>query len=189
MRRSFALPLCAMVLLAASAIAQEQKTTTTAGGIIGELKLADQHVYRLDFVIKELDDTKLINSRSYSMVLPSSGVTPGSGQRSSHGRIKAGYKVPIAAEKGPIYLDAGVEITASLLETQSGGLFIQNNTEVTSVADGTGITAAQAAPVLRSMSADALCEIIPGKALLLSSVDDPASRHRFQVEVTATKLK
>ena len=124
MKRIAVAMICALAMLAGAATAQETRSTVATG----EMKLADQPVYRLDFVIKELDDTKVINTRSYSMMLVSSGLNPGTGQKSSYGRIKAGYKLPVSSEKGPIYLDAGVEITASLFETQSGGLVIQNNT-------------------------------------------------------------
>ena len=142
--------------------------------------------YRLNFVLKEMDDGKLVNTRSYSMVLDS-GAQGGPGQTS--GEIKAGSRVPLNGEKGITYMDVGVNLWARLMVKQSGALILSNNTEVSSLAAPDMARSEGPGPLVRSMRSSTTCEVPVGKAFVLNELDDPTSKHRFQLEVTVTKLK
>jgi hypothetical protein len=52
-----------------------------------------------------------------------------------------------------------------------------------------GIQADASTPVFRSITINAKAPLSLGKATTVGSVEDPTSKHRFQVEATATKLK
>jgi hypothetical protein len=143
--------------------------------------------YRLDFALKELAAGKVVNSREYTMMLMAAN-RPGAGH--GYGEIKAGNKVPLQAEKGPIYMDVGIDISAQLYQLQSGALFLQTTSEITSLAPDTAYPSASSpGPMLRSSKANSTGEITVGKPTLLTSVDDPVSNHRFQLEVTVNKAK
>ncbi|MBZ5629892.1 MAG: hypothetical protein LAO06_13615 [Acidobacteriia bacterium] len=184
MRKLFVV--CLMLLLGFTAVAQErqEKKEERPPDVMAQWDWA-KAPYRLNFVIKELDDSKLINTRTYSMVLDSSA----QGGPQTTGEIKAGSRVPLIGEKGITYMDVGVNLWARLTVKQSGSLILAYNTEVSSLAapdmarnDGPG-------PLVRSMRSTTTCEVPIGKPVVLNELDDPISKHRFQLEVTVNKVK
>jgi len=44
-------------------------------------------------------------------------------------------------------------------------------------------------PVIRQIKIEGSTIVVPGKAIVIGSADDPASTRQFQLEVTVTKLK
>ncbi len=166
-------------LLAAAALAQE-----TAKPARNDFSWA-RSPYRLDFAIKELDDGKVINSRSYSMVMQSAEE-----RGRSYGSVKAGSKVPIVTtnkegQPTTTYMDVGVEINSQLYVLENGNLLLGANTEISSLAGAQTMTN----PILRAIHSNTTSEITAGKPAQIAIVDDPTSNHRFQIEVTATKLR
>ena len=181
MRKLFAV--CLILLAAFTAVAQDKKEEKTPDAM-AQWDWA-KTPYRLNFLIKELDDAKVVNTRAYSMILDSSA----QGGPQTSGEIKAGSRVPLNGEKGITYMDVGINLWARLTVKQSGSLILAYNTEVSSLAapdmartDGPG-------PMLRSMRSNTTCEVPVGKPVVLTELDDPTSKHRFQLEVTVTKLK
>lgn len=141
--------------------------------------------YRLDFVVKELDDAKIINTRTYSMLTQSS-----EDRGRSFGEVKAGSRVPVLTtgkdgQNTTQYMDVGVNINAQLYVLENSTLLLIARTEVSSLAD----TQTGANPIVRQMSANTTGEIVIGKSNQLAIVDDPISKHRFEVDVTPTKLR
>jgi hypothetical protein len=62
--------------------------------------------------------------------------------------------------------------------------------EITSFVDPSGEKGVlTGAPLMRRVQMNTSAEIIPGKPVVISSVDELNSNHRFQLEVTATELK
>ena len=182
------LVICGMLLLAVLAVAQEkapEKKDQKPYDAFAEWDWA-KAPYRLNFVLKEMDDGKLVNTRSYSMALDSTAQgSPGQ----SSGEVKAGSRVPLTGEKGITYMDVGVNLWARLLVKQSGALVLSNNTEISSLAAPDMARSEGPGPLVRSMRASTTCEVPIGKAFVLNELDDPVSKHRFQLEVTVTKLK
>jgi hypothetical protein len=50
-------------------------------------------------------------------------------------------------------------------------------------------TGHESRPVVRQFKINASTLAIPGKAMVVGSVDDPNSKRQFQLEVTVTKLR
>ena len=145
--------------------------------------------YRLDFTLKELEDGKLVNSRSYTLLIEARPDHGRFGRGAGAGSLKVGNRVPVAmGDKGMTYMDVGTEINMLLDETDDG-LSLSGNTESSSLALPEGATSPSGTPIVRRIVAQISAELTPGKSTLLSSVDDPVSKRRYQVEVTATKLK
>lgn len=138
--------------------------------------------YRLDYVIREMDDGKVVNSRNYSMVMTSTDER-GRGL----GDMRAGSRIPVnVGDKGIQYVDVGVNINSRLYVLDSGALLLDNNTEISTLAtpEGQG-----ANPIIRQIRSSTTSEVIVGKASQIALLDDPVSKRRFQIEVTPTKLK
>lgn len=148
-----------------------------------------QAPYRLDFVIKELNEGKIINTREYSMIVEASDHRgPGKGV------VKSGDRVPVATgSKGGDtqiqYIDIGANIDAQLFALDTG-LILNSSIEISAIA-ASETQSAQSLPdpVIRQVRSETQAEIFPGKANQIASLDDTASKHRFVIEVTPTKLK
>jgi hypothetical protein len=153
------------------------------------------HAYRLDFSLNELEGEKKVNSRHYSINLD----VPGERQD-----IKIGTRVPVAtgsfhaasgSENSPLvntqfqYLDIGTHISCALKE-HGDELELHAESEISNVDDEQirekyGVSA----PVVRQIKIDGSTVVVPGKAIVIGSADDPTSNRQFQLEVTVTKLK
>jgi len=159
--------------------------------------------YRLDFVIKEMESGKKINSRHYSTDL-------NAGEADT---IKIGTRVPIvtggkdALPEQWQYMDVGTTIHCRLFD-RGDDLVIDVHTEVSDFAlpgqigspmaagggasagtSGSPAVAAPLHPVVRQMVLDGVTLLVTDKPMTIASVDDPNSNREFQLEVTATKLK
>jgi hypothetical protein len=159
--------------------------------------------YRLDFVIKEMEGGKKINSRHYSTDI-------NAGEADT---IKIGTRVPIvtggkdAFPEQWQYMDVGTTIHCRLFD-RGDDLVIDVHTEVSDfaipgqigspMAAGGGASAGASAspavaaalhPVVRQMVLDGVTLLVTDKPMTIASVDDPNSNREFQLEVTATKLK
>src|SRR5579871_4923765 len=97
MRMSRMLQIAAAVLLLSGTVyAQAEKETPTG-------------FYRLEFVTKELDDTKVINTRNYSMIVAEN--------KQDGNSIRSSTRMPIPSGSNPsqyIYSDLGVNIDAQV---------------------------------------------------------------------------
>jgi hypothetical protein len=134
--------------------------------------------YRLDFSVNEVEDGKKINTRQYSMNL----------NVNDSNEIKIGTRVPVEAKQGEFqYIDVGTKIWSRLGE-KNGQLDIAIRSEMSNFAipEQQG---QQVRPVLRQLNINASTLVLPGKPMMLGSVDDPNSKRQFQLEVTVTKLR
>ena len=143
-----------------------------------------QTAYRLDFSVNEMEDGKKINTRQYSM-----------NSRSGDGNeIKIGTRVPVDSKEGQVqYLDVGTNIWCRLRDQTdvtglSGSVLLNVRAEITNFAipEQQG---QQVRPVLRQLKIEASTVDLPGKSVIVGSVDDPNSKRQFQLEVTVTKLR
>jgi hypothetical protein len=159
-----------LVLCASTATAQETKTAVSAASN------APKHFYRLNFVLKESDEGKVINQRSFVM----SASTEGSSWRN----MRAGTRLPLARtnSKDVNYIDVGVNIDTRIQDS-GDGLAMDVTTDISSA--GTENNSG-APPVIRQVKVRSEALVPIGKPTTLFTADDPASRHRFELEVTAT---
>src|SRR5262245_49659725 len=108
------------IWMAGIAFSQEQAPTAT-----------DVRVFRLDYVLKELEAGKVINSRAYATLLSTD--TPGFPPAANV--IRAGNKVPIptGGAAGLQYQDVGVNIDSKFLKEMPNQLVLGITAEVSSV--------------------------------------------------------
>jgi hypothetical protein len=185
------------LLLPAVAAAQEsskQEVKVTSKGAEREsskmeVTIAPISVYRLDYVIHELDNGKQINQRKYSL---SAEATHGPGKDWARVRVGRRVPVPVAAKPGgePLnfqYMDVGMSLDCALRE-DDGGLVLETSVEMSSVVTG-GELAAQGAPVTRQARANMVSLLTPGKPTIIGTLDDVDSTRSYQIEVTATRMK
>ena len=176
------LAICMILLVGLAAVAQEKKEERPDALAQWDWAKAP---YRLSFVVKELDDNKVVNTRVYSMILDSSA----QGGPQTSGEIRAGSRVPLNAEKGITYMDVGVNLWARLTVKQSGSLILAHNMEISSLAAPDMARSDGPGPLVRSMRSSTTCEVPIGKPVVLNEFDDPISKHHFQIEVTVNKAK
>lgn len=133
--------------------------------------------YRLDYVIAEVENGKRVNTRTYTLLTDEGGA----------GNMRMGMKVPIQAEKGPIYFDVGLKIDSRLRPRESGEVWLSTRFELSSLVDQPQ-TVNGALP-LRSVEYSTATVLVPGKSVVIASGDDLGSQKRFELSVTVTKLR
>lgn len=150
-------------------------------------------VYRVDYVFTETQDGKKLNARSYSLLI-------GSNERYNvqrRGSIRLGNRVPVltggAKEAGGSnqiqYLDIGVSIDGWIEQELDSAVALQTNVEVSSLAPEQPGENRTGDPVVRQTRFQVGAVVPLGKPTLLSSGDEVDGTRRFQVEVTATKVR
>lgn len=137
--------------------------------------------YQLDYVIAEIENGKKVNTRSYRVLTDDGG----------EGNMHLGSKMPIAGEKGPMYLDVGLRIDCRVRPREGNNVWLSTRFELSNVVDqapGTGLVAAGALP-LRTIEWSDRTVVPLGKPVDLAGGDDLNSKRRFELSVTVTKLK
>jgi hypothetical protein len=169
----FALLLLAAGLYAPPGLAQESEKQARSK----EKQPAE--TYRLDFVVNELEDSKKVNTRTYSVVL----------EGENWSRLRIGTRVPIQQENKVVYMDVGLDLDCRLHEGEDGPS-LELILEMSSFAiPEQGTAANPGPPPLRNFRTQTTSALALGKPTVVTSADDMASKRRFQVEVTATKVK
>jgi hypothetical protein len=144
--------------------------------------------YRLDFSFNELEDGKKINTRHYSMNLTSD----------NSNEIKIGSRVPVSTasitdnHNNPAtqyqYVDIGTNVWAQFRPTGNDDeeeLIIRS--EVSDL--DLSAQARSSNPVIRQIKIQGSTLLVPGRTMVIGSMDDPNSKRQFQLEVTVTKLR
>ncbi len=169
------------------AAAQDNKTDTKTASKPAETKAETPQTkplafYRLDFTITELEDEKKVNARNYSTLLEAAG-------RGSRGFLKVGSRVPVTDGKGSFnYMDVGVNMDFFHMQERDGMFMFEMSGDVSSVASAEQAPQGMP-PVLRQARFGGPSVVTPGKGTVLYTLDDVNSKHRFQIELVATKLK
>jgi hypothetical protein len=142
--------------------------------------------YHLDFVTKELDDNKLINTRTYSMTVSDKAA----------GNIRTGSRVPVATNSGGsgggntqfTYIDLGVNIDCRDLRELSGQLTLSVSADISAATTESG-SVSNPNPVIRQYKWNSAVIVPLRKATQIYSSDDLGSKRKFQLELTATPIK
>ncbi|HZQ54543.1 MAG TPA: hypothetical protein VFB14_20245 [Bryobacteraceae bacterium] len=136
---------------------------------------------RLDFVLKELDGNKVVNSRSYSVMVELEPTFRGPEYES----IRAGNRVRI---NGAGDIDVGVNIDTRNAREVPSGLAVSVSASVSDLVPNTETAGAASVPALRQMkwSSDVIVPL--RKPTTIFSSDDPTSKHKMQLELTATPI-
>lgn len=137
-------------------------------------------IYRLEFTVREVEDGKRLNSRSYVMSV----------QDGDTGRIRVGNKIPYNTGKDQFqYYDVGINIDCRLRDHDSFILLEGASIDISSVVKDESTAAGTLNPVLRQARASVTAAVTPGKPTMVTSLDDVSSNRRYEVDVTATKVK
>ena len=169
-----------VVLLAATprrAVSQQEsgsKTTAAAQ------QPAPKHYYKLNFVLRETDEGKVVNQRTFTLNISAEPPHVG-GVPPEWWNVRSGTRVPISGSKDVNYLDVGVNLDVRAEEVPEG-LQMQITSEVSSL--GTENGAGSSAPAIRQVKVRSAVQAPIGKPTLVFTADDPASKHRFELEVT-----
>jgi hypothetical protein len=159
-------------------------------GVFGKASAQDedkkaQLAYRLDFSVSELEDGKKINTRQYAM----------NSRSGDANEIKIGTRVPVETKQGEFqYLDVGTNIWCRLRDQADVATLSNGDVLLNVKADITNFAVPEqqgqrVQPVLRQLRIESSTIGVPGKPLLVGTVDDPNSKRQFQLEVTVTRLK
>ena len=139
---------------------------------------APRHFYKLTYVLKEFDEGKVVNQREFVL-------TCSTGDRYAS-RMRAGSRIPVGQPDKFSYVDLGINLDTRL-EDLPEGLALEVTAEVSSPT--TDLPANSVSPAIRQMRTNALAVVAMNKPNTLFTIDDPASRHRFELDVTAVPQK
>jgi hypothetical protein len=139
--------------------------------------------YRLNFVVQEVEGDRVINSRSYTVIMSDSGQS----------FIRAGEKVPFTSTSGANaqwqQLDVGVNIDCRKLEITLGGVALDIKAEISSVVESHGANSPPSSPpIIRNNQWESRAVLPVKQSSALFSSDDPASKRTMQLKLTVTPI-
>jgi hypothetical protein len=140
------------------------------------------YVFHVDFTVREMDGTKVLNARKYSMSVTG-----------APSMIRVGNRVPIRIRENEIrYEDIGMNIDCRVDSERENDVVLASGFEWSSIVgseEGRPVTAATGQPVLRHVQFRDSSAVPLGKPTIIGVVDDVLSTHRYEVEVKATKVE
>ena len=139
-----------------------------------------KHYYKLNFVLRETDEGKVLNQRTFTLNISTEPPHVG-GVPPEWWNVRSGTRVPISGSKDVNYLDVGVNLDVRAEEAPEG-LQMQITSEISSL--GTENGAGASAPAIRQVKVRSAVQAPIGKPTVVFTADDPASKHRFELEVT-----
>jgi len=142
--------------------------------------------FRLDFVVRELDSGKVLNSRAYSMTIS----TDPQNRVSS---IRAGSRVPVSTKSGAssesTYIDVGVNIDCNSAKEVQNQLALNVSADISTTANDTTVPNYNPGlPVIRQNKWTGNVLVPLRKATTIFSSDDASTKHQMQLELTATPI-
>jgi hypothetical protein len=141
-----------------------------------------RHFYRLDFVLREMDDGKPLNQRTFTM---SVSADPADTRERTWWNLRAGTRLPMRDPNGTNYVDVGVNLDITARDADNA-LQLEVTAEISSVATE---AASNAAPPIRQLKVKGAVFAPLGKQTLVFTAEDPASRHQFELQVTPVRAK
>jgi hypothetical protein len=136
--------------------------------------------YRLDFVLKEMDGSKVVKTHSYQMMANDRGISS----------IRSGAKLPVTGPKELTYIDVGVNVDVRRLAPLKDGTEL----ELDIVAEASGVMETgngaplSKSPMIYQTKWNSNVEVPLRQATVIFSSDDPSSKHQLQLELTATPI-
>ena len=155
------------------ASAQQEKGKETAA-----TEQKPRGAYRIEFNVREFEGEKRLNSRNYMMVV----------ENDNRGMIRVGNRVPFqTGDKTYQYTDVGMDIDCRPRERENGvALFIAVGISNIVPEEPTAPTFN---PVVRSQRIEVAPIVTLGKPTTVATMDDVNTNRRYEIEVTATKVK
>ena len=146
---------------------------------------APQKFYRLDFVVRELENEHVINSRSYSMIARTGY---------ERGAIRAGANVPFntssTANSNWQQIHVGVNVDYHGLQEIGDRVSLNVRADVSSVVEGHGENSPPPSqPVVRDNIWESWVVLPMRQPTILFSSDDPASKRKMQLQLMVTPVR
>jgi hypothetical protein len=141
-----------------------------------------RHVYRLDYVVTVTEPGKPPSASNHTMNIEENG----------SGDLRAGANVPLLsglpalADMPARRQDVGLSLHTQVARV-GDDLVLHHTTELSAPADGEGATGG--VRVIRRIVANGDAVASLGKPTTLSSVEEPFTHARYDVAVTATRLR
>ena len=144
-----------------------------------------KNFYQLNFVLRELENERLINTRAYSIILSN---------QHDRGAIRAGEKVPFSSTSGAKtewqQIDVGVNIDCADLEELGDRIAMNVSAEISSVMDSHANNGPPSSlPIIRNHRWRSTVLLPLKQPTILYSSDDPASKRKVQLQLTATMIR
>jgi hypothetical protein len=141
--------------------------------------------YQLNFKVQELENERVINSRSYSMILR--------GGAAERGAIRAGQKVPYSSSSGVStqwqQIDIGVNIDCRKLEESGDRVSLIILAEISSVMENHGEgNPPPSVPIIRQNRWESTVLLQLKQPTVLFSSDDLGSKRKMQLLLTVTPI-
>jgi hypothetical protein len=125
--------------------------------------------YRMDYVVSARDPSAAGTSSAYTMVL----------EENRGGEVMVGSNVPLSATSQS-RMDLGLKIHGQFSRVGENDVVVQTHVEMSSSEEASGI---------HKLTATTDAWVAPGQPTLVASIDDPTSHKRYQVSVTATRMR
>lgn len=158
----------------AQATAAEKKSSPAS-------EVAQKRYYELNFVVRELENGRVINTRSYSIIYSN-----------ERGSLRAGEKVPFnSGAPGSTQwqqLDVGVNIDSRSLEEMGDRVSLCITADISSILSN-GDENRAPVPVLRNNRWDSRVLVPIRQPTVVFSSDDPASKRKMQLQLTVTPVR
>ncbi len=133
--------------------------------------------YRLDFVVKEVEGAKVVNSRSYSTSISTDAPITS---------VRTVNKIAFSPSPNQFqHIDVGMAIDCRSPRELQGQLGMRVSADINSVASDSPANQ----PLTRNNKWDASVVVPLRKPTLLFSSDDLTSKRQMQLEVTATPIR
>lgn len=173
-----------IAILAIAVLTPSQSFAQSNVGAKPAPSVEQQHFYHLDFVVKEVEAGRAINSRSYSMII------------TTHGRasIRTGTKVPFNTSTAPnnaqyTQIDVGVNIDCYQAQEIAGQLALNVKADISSLADPSDGSHSGVPPVIRRNTWDSGVIVPIKQPTTIFSSDDLGSKRKMQLELIATRIE
>lgn len=137
--------------------------------------------YKLDYVVKEVEGGKPVNSRAFSTML----AVQVPGRDTGPASIRAGGRVPVTSTGGTQFFELGVNIDTKELRESQTDVLLYISADVTTIAqDSSG-----GIPVTRQNRWSGTVLVPVKKPTVVFASDDMSSKRQLQLELTATPVK
>lgn len=140
-----------------------------------------RHYYRLDFVLRETDEGKLVNQRAFTMNV---SADPADTHERTWWNLRAGTRLPLRDPNGTNYVDVGVNIDLAARDADNA-LQLEVTADVSSVPTEAGAST----PSFRQLKVKGAVFAPLGKPTLVFTAEDPGSRHQFELQVSPTRTR
>ena len=149
-----------------------------------------QKIYKVVFLIYEVEDGKKINERTYTLPVTSVDGNPRDTTMSVGSRIPIATAINTSDKTVWQYIDIGLNIDCSVTE-QGDKFIVRGGIVLSSLAMPEQGTDPRSGgnPVVREVRENFTTLVPPGKPTLVTTMDDINSKKRTQVEITATKVE